>query len=274
MFNQENDVLAKTQQIELEILKEVHKICVENSIVYWLEGGTLLGAIRHGGFIPWDDDIDIAMDRKNYENFLKIAQDKLPKGLFLQHPSTDPGFKLEMIKIRKDGTKIVEKGQSFVEPFHQGIFIDIILCDYFKYSWLVKFMRWGDVLKEKRHRYKKGSLRRFFVTLYSNVIMWLPYHIWKVIKNYARKHKEWFESTDYEYLTHTLDFGITHDTKTKDILPVILGEKIFEGQSFYIPNNPHEYLKCYYDEHYMLLPPIEQRHWHNELIILNTKKGI
>ena len=218
MFNKENDVLAKAQKIELDMLIEVHKVCVENDITYWLEGGTLLGAIRHGGFIPWDDDIDIAMDRKNFEKFLKVAPSKLPEGLFLQHPSTDPGFDIEMIKVRKDGTKIVEKGQNFEEPYHQGIFIDIILCDYFKYGWFVKFMRWGNGFREQRNKYKKGSFKRILATIYINGVMWLPWRIWKVMKDYARKHKEWFESADYEYLTHTLDFGVTHDTKTKDIL--------------------------------------------------------
>ena len=80
----------KIWQIELEMLKLVDKICQKHNLHYSLVGGSLLGAVRHKGFIPWDDDIDIAMKRKDYEKFLKIAQKELPKKYFVQYCETEP----------------------------------------------------------------------------------------------------------------------------------------------------------------------------------------
>ena len=88
MFNEDKTV-AGAQKVMLDILSEIHRICVENHLTYWLEAGTLLGAIRHKGFIPWDDDCDVSMPRKDYEKFLEIAQSQLPETMFLQTKETD-----------------------------------------------------------------------------------------------------------------------------------------------------------------------------------------
>ena len=115
----------------LQILCATDKICTEHHLTYWLEGGTLLGAVRHHGFIPWDDDMDISMPRKDYEQFLKIAPQLLPKDLFLQTQQSDPQYKLPIAKIRKRGTLLIETGETGNENYCHGIFIDIIPNDYY-----------------------------------------------------------------------------------------------------------------------------------------------
>ena len=92
--------LRTCQLKQLAILEEVDRICRKHKINYWLDGGTLLGAVRHGGFIPWDDDIDLGMLLPDLQRFIKIAPGELSESLFLQTPESDPLNKEPIIKIR------------------------------------------------------------------------------------------------------------------------------------------------------------------------------
>ena len=121
--------LRKIQLLQLEILKDVDRICRKHDIKYTLCGGSLLGAIRHKGFIPWDDDIDIAMLRKEYEKFLKICEQELDKEkYFVQTVDTDPEYRWIYGKIILNGTTYVRAGQEAIKS-HNGIFIDIFPRD-------------------------------------------------------------------------------------------------------------------------------------------------
>lgn len=124
----ENNILRQVQLVQLEILKEVKRICDENNIVYSLEGGTLLGAIRHKGFIPWDDDLDISMVRDEYERFLKIAPEVIKPEYVVQSWYTDEGYGLPFAKVRKRNTLYIEKATEKASC-NQGIFIDIFPYD-------------------------------------------------------------------------------------------------------------------------------------------------
>jgi lipopolysaccharide cholinephosphotransferase len=97
----EKEDLRKVQLIQLEILKEAVRICDRHNIDYWLAGGTQLGAVRHNGFIPWDDDLDIAMLRANYEKFLHFASKELDTQYYLQEWRLDEKYGLPFTKIRK-----------------------------------------------------------------------------------------------------------------------------------------------------------------------------
>lgn len=120
--------LEKVQVIELGILKEFSRICSKYKLEWIAIGGTALGAVRHSGFIPWDDDIDVAMRRNDYEKFIHIAPGELSKQYFLQNFVTEPNCNNYFTKIRKNGTLFVEEcGRSM--KAHQGIFIDIFPLD-------------------------------------------------------------------------------------------------------------------------------------------------
>lgn len=121
--------LQQLHEIELEILLEFKRICEKHNLTYYLVAGTLLGAVRHKGFIPWDDDIDVAMPRKDYERFLKICQNELSSEYFLQTRKTDKQFFMYYAKLRRNGTFVKEESQKNCS-FHKGIFIDIFVMDY------------------------------------------------------------------------------------------------------------------------------------------------
>ena len=122
--------LRRLQLTQLEILKVIDKVCREHDIPYSLYAGTLLGAVRHQGFIPWDDDLDICMSRANYNRFLKVWEQVQPEGYLLQHKENSPDFTQSFSKIRKENTTCqlqVEVGYQY----HQGIYVDVFPIDRF-----------------------------------------------------------------------------------------------------------------------------------------------
>jgi lipopolysaccharide cholinephosphotransferase len=110
----------KVQLIELEILLEVDRICRKNDIKYQLSGGTLLGAVRHQGFIPWDDDIDIIMLRNDYNKFIALCKIELNNSYFLQIPETDDKTPSLYAKIRKNNTAYISYEYRNIN-YHHGI---------------------------------------------------------------------------------------------------------------------------------------------------------
>ena len=121
--------LRQLQLCELEILDEFVRICEKHDLQYYLVGGTLLGAVRHKGFIPWDDDIDVAMPREDYDRLAVIAEKELAPQYFYQCPDTDPYYFLTYAKIRKNGTEVYEERFKY-SKFHKGVFIDIFPLDF------------------------------------------------------------------------------------------------------------------------------------------------
>lgn len=124
-----DEKLRKLQLCELEILNEFVRICEMWDLQYYLAGGTLLGAVRHQGFIPWDDDIDVAMPREDYDKFAKVCTKELGLNYFYQSPETDPHYFLTYAKIRKNGTEVYEERFQNAK-FHKGVFIDIFPLDF------------------------------------------------------------------------------------------------------------------------------------------------
>ena len=124
----DRETLRKVQQTLLEIAKEIKRVCEENDIRYFLYRGTFLGAVRHQGFIPWDDDMDFAMLREDYDKFCRIAPEKLGEKFVFQNWHTDEKYALPFGKVRKRGTLYVESKCAQLEE--NGLYIDIYPLDF------------------------------------------------------------------------------------------------------------------------------------------------
>jgi lipopolysaccharide cholinephosphotransferase len=122
-YSQNN--LRDCQLKQIDILNEIDRICKKYDIHYWLDGGTLLGAVRHKGFIPWDDDVDIAIDCEDLKKFIEVAPDELPENLFLQSPKTEPNVKEKIVKIRDLNSLFIEKSDHFINDYVKGIYVDL-----------------------------------------------------------------------------------------------------------------------------------------------------
>lgn len=126
---EKNRILRKLQLTELEILRELDRVCRKHNLRYYIVGGTLIGAVRHKGFIPWDDDIDVSMPRKDFNKLCKIAKEEFSGDYFLQTRKTDKKCYFYYAKLRKSGTYFGEDKFEHT-PIHKGIFMDIFPLDH------------------------------------------------------------------------------------------------------------------------------------------------
>lgn len=120
--------MKKVWKIQIEMFKEVERICKKHNISYFADSGTLLGAVRHNGFIPWDDDIDLGMTRDNYEHFRKVVNEELDSKYFFQVNETEKNFFRVHGQLRCNNTTMLIK-YDYNRQYHRGIFIDIFVYD-------------------------------------------------------------------------------------------------------------------------------------------------
>ena len=242
--------LRLCQLKELSILEEIVRICEKHDIEYWLDGGTLLGAVRHGGFIPWDDDIDIGMTCAGLEKFKQVAPAELPKHLFLQTPQTDSDKK-PIAKVRDLNSFFIEKSDSFNADYQKGIYVDIFpFTDYptVRRSWVkmihTRLSKSYSIL-HSQHYYSLRSFTEFFFfgTQYGMLRL-----VWQCLCLICKK------GTYIANIVHNNGYGIMH--KRESVFP--LSEITFEGKRFKAPANPDLYLKDLY-KNYMEIPPEEQQ---------------
>ncbi|TRX66235.1 phosphorylcholine transferase LicD [Carboxylicivirga sp. M1479] len=254
--------IEQTQLVLLEMIRIVDEICREHDIKYWLTGGTLLGAIRHKGFIPWDDDADLAMSRKDYEKFLKIAPTKLPYGLFFQSAKTD-SKRTKWVRIRDDYSTINlknEQGKNYT--YHKGIFLDIFPYDIIDRDFYNTKVFYTRRFKKSKKTILKRS--RLILQPISKVISWtVGPDKWKnkILRRYLKRSPK--------YVATGIEVGDFHSVmRYHSVFP--LSEINFLGNKFMAPNNPDHYLIDMFGN-YMQLPAKEDRIVHAYELLPFTK---
>lgn len=256
--------LREAQLKQLGILREIDRICRKYDIGYWLDGGTLLGAVRHGGFIPWDDDIDIAMRLEDLPRFTDVCQKELPEHLYLQTMETDPSCRLPISKVRDKESFLVEYADDFTRPYGKGLYVDIFpMIPYPSVSRrFVKRVAGGyckaNAILQTQHYY---SWRAAAELVWFGTKRALLKAFWAVAM-LCRNRGEYFCN-----VLHNNGYGITH--RTDSIFP--LSHIQFEGEEFSAPANPDAYLSDLYHG-YMELPPEEKRHGHAVFFVPDLKK--
>lgn len=257
------DYLPKLHNCQLIIAREIKRLCDKHNIKYFIIAGTLLGAVRHGGFIPWDDDMDIGMLREDYEKFLKVAKTELGGDFFLQTPETDKNYGLPFAKILLNGTVLVEATAG--SDAKKGIFVDVFPFDSVPES---------DDGKENHNKKTYFYKRLLLAKLNYNVCAKNDYV--KRAVYFALKVMSAFYSHDK--LVKKLESEITryNNSKTEDIVNIggaygykketIKADWVrdtveipFEDMTISAPVDYIKYLETFYGD-YMTPPPEDKRY--------------
>lgn len=261
-----SDAGLRTLQLNLlEMLIEIDRICRKYGIKYSLDGGTLLGAVRHGGFIPWDDDIDVIMRREEYRKFYKACRKDLDKSrFFLQEYRTDPHYRWGYEKLRRRGTEFVRLGQEHLKSAG-GIFVDIFVVDNVPDGPLLRRLHLFACYVIRKLLYAELGmknadslfLRKWYGLLYrlvprNAVFRWRN----RIARRCNQRRTELVRHMTYPYVRSRYGMpGECFDEMT---------DMQFEGYTFRAFRKYDKYLTALYGD-YMKLPPEEQRRAHLEV---------
>ncbi len=268
----DDKTLKKIQTIELNILKEFDELCTKHGLTYFMCGGSLIGTVRHQGFIPWDDDIDVGLPRKDYEKFLKIAErDEYTRKYFVLNAETNPEYPLMTTRWCKKGTRFQEDAMKHVEGDF-GIFLDVYAFDNIPDNkTLMKIHAWRCwFLGKIRLLYSidepvlyyggfKASIVKAVCRLANRVMQISP-----ISKDAVYRHTKRVTCAYCNHRTKRMNY--MHDPKPylstvyyDEIMPV--KRMPFETLSVCVPADPNAYLTRRFGD-YMTLPPEDKRHNH------------
>ena len=244
-YNPDGSLLRRQQMRMLEILLHIDKICKENNIPYWLSSGTLLGAVRHEGFIPWDDDVDIEMMREDYLRFEKIFKET--DDYVLQTHKNDPFYMMPYAKVRDKHTVLTESYNG-EEYKYKGVFVDIFVIEHthkimnfatYVPIWLLSKCACGKVLS--------GFARWMF--MFCKKIVFASISLLRVMFNLVPGKK----------LRHTYGTWCYNEGErySEELFPLDTAK--FEEYELPIPLDTDAYLKRLYGD-YMRLPEVKEIH--------------
>ncbi|MGM9559050.1 LicD family protein [Anaerovibrio slackiae] len=240
----------KVWQVELELLQELDRICRRHGITYFADYGTLLGAVRHGGFIPWDDDIDVVMLRPDYEKFRSIAMEEVKAPLFLQSTYTD-GFISAFSKLRHSQTSAIEFPDN--ASINQGIFIDIFPLDGVADGtarqdrlFRIKLELWRTVMDADNLRQDLQAGADFCLTrnLLARLLKLSRLERFAEFERFCLNH-----FAEAERLNFITDSFLGRDTHVQRKYYEEVAYLPFEGIKIPVPGDYHSVLRCRYGDY-------------------------
>jgi len=250
-YNPEGSVMRKTQLRLLEILDVFDGICRKHHIDYWLDCGTLLGARRHGGFIPWDDDFDVCILHSDYKKLVSVLEKELPENLKLQTRETDKKYYYYFPRIRDTRSRLHNKRGAIFE--YNGIFFDIFLIEPVP---SIKFKKSMDNFLRSKILFKKTKSLHYkckFAIMYC--FLPLIHIIIKSLRVYYKYNKS--SKHLYDRVYGLISCSTYH---IEEILPV--NEIMFEGKKYKAPRCIDKYLINQFGTSYMELPKASDRYSH------------
>lgn len=247
--------LEERKKLQFDILCNVHDFCVKNSITYFLSSGTLIGAIRHKGYIPWDDDIDIAMPREDYDRFFHLYSSQYYKVLDSNIDILWPHAFGRVCDVR---TSLREKYLDFTQS---GIGIDVFPIDGLPsnefickmHLFKISVVRYLIVHKLYCYRNHLSTLRNIYHLLFKYLIFPLSISFLSKLRDSLIRKYNWQSSTDVASLASTIE----RIPCAKSCFTHVLNET-FEGRLFFIPCGYDIWLRLIYGN-YLKLPPVEKR---------------
>lgn len=273
----DDNLKEKIRKIQLKMLEDFNKLCSENGINLMLGGGSFLGAIRHKGFIPWDDDIDLMMLRDDFENLLRVVNN-LPKKYEFQYISPQKNSYCTFAKLMYKNSQLIEVGSENV-PKLQGIYLDIFIIENVPDNKIVSFfyglkcnymqlVSSSIVMTKFPSEYNKKIFMQSFsgkINYFIRKTIGFLYRYQNIEKYFIKVDRTFKKYKDKKTSYVTIPSGRRHyfGEKLSKKIFFDLVEYQFENLKILGPRDYDIYLKNLYGSNYMQLPPIEKREKHH-----------
>ena len=263
------DNLRELQRLEFDLLRKIDAICTRNNLQYFLAEGTLLGAIRHGGFIPWDDDVDVCMPREDFNRFIAIASSELPDGYICDNQN-DTGI-WGTLRISDTNHRIIRTLHG--KDLHLFVSVDVFPLDGFpksklsqKVHWLGIFFRYCVFRSTKIEQIDKEKKRGFLLQLAIKLATLIPFGKLFNEQKALRSLTEALEKYSFSDSDMTIHFYSEYGKKSFAVPKTVMPKSFFgdgrfatfESEKLSIPSEAEKILEREYGD-YMTLPPVQER---------------